>query len=63
MSRIMHLTDSADIVVLLIRCCCHNYKEVIDYAAKSGKQVATLKAGLGIHRVVYDLHTRLCRSQ
>lgn len=62
-SRIMHLTDSADIVVLLIRFCRHNYKEVIDYAAKSGKQVATLKAGLGIHRVVYDLHARLCRPQ
>lgn len=61
-SRIKHLTKDADLVVLLIRFCRHNYKDVLDHAAKLGKRVATLKAGLGVRRVVYDLHVKLCRS-
>lgn len=50
---------SADIVAQLIRWCRHSYALVLAEAKNQGKPCARLPGGLGVHRIVHDLHLQL----
>jgi hypothetical protein len=49
----------SDIVCYLIRWSRHGYKNVIDFARKEGKETVVIKAGIGINRLVHDIHEQL----
>lgn len=61
-ARLGHDVKHADVVCQLIRWSRHSYKGILDDAKAQGKQIAWLPTGLGINRVVYDLHKQLCRN-
>lgn len=58
-SRFEPYLAKADVVCLLIRFSRHSYKAVLDRAKAEGKQTCVFKAGLGLRRVVSDLHAQL----
>jgi hypothetical protein len=49
----------SDIVCYLIRWSRHGYKNVIDYARANGKETVTLKAGIGLTRLVHDIYEQV----
>lgn len=51
--------DAADVVCLLIRFSRHAYADALKWAREQGKDTVTLKAGMGVNRLVNDIYTQV----